>query len=76
MSDTGVGISEDDLARIFEPFFSTGKKGTGLGLWVTQDIVRQHGGRIEVNSQVGKGTVFNIILQVESPILEDEEEKK
>ncbi|HEY6246109.1 MAG TPA: ATP-binding protein [Pyrinomonadaceae bacterium] len=75
MSDTGVGISEDDQARIFEPFFSTGKKGTGLGLWVTQDIVRQHGGRIEVLSEVGKGTVFNLILQVESPVLEDEEKK-
>ena len=75
MSDTGVGISEDDQARIFEPFFSTGKKGTGLGLWVTQDIVRQHGGRIEVISEVGKGTVFNLILQVESPVLEDEEKK-
>jgi PAS domain S-box-containing protein len=75
MSDTGVGISEDDQARIFEPFFSTGKKGTGLGLWVTQDIVRQHGGRIEVVSEVGKGTVFNLILQVESPVLEDEEKR-
>jgi len=75
MSDTGVGISEDDQARIFEPFFSTGKKGTGLGLWVTQDIVRQHGGRIDVSSKVGKGTVFSIILQVESPILEGQEKK-
>lgn len=73
MSDTGVGISEDDQTRIFEPFFSTGKKGTGLGLWVTQDIVRQHGGRIEVNSEVGEGTTFSIILQVESPILEGQE---
>lgn len=72
MSDSGVGIHEDDQARIFEPFFSTGKKGTGLGLWVTQDIVRQHGGRIEVSSQVGKGTAFSIILQVESPILENQ----
>jgi len=71
MSDSGVGISADDQARIFEPFFSTGKKGTGLGLWVTQDIVRQHGGRIEVQSEVGKGTVFSIILQVESPVLEE-----
>ena len=75
MSDTGIGISEDDLARIFEPFFSTGKKGTGLGLWVTQDIVRQHGGRIDVSSQVGRGTTFSIILQVESPILEGQEKK-
>ena len=76
MSDSGVGINEDDQARIFEPFFSTGKKGTGLGLWVTQDIVRQHGGRIEVSSKVGKGTSFSIILQVESPILENQEKNK
>jgi len=75
VTDTGVGIAEDDLTRIFEPFFSTGKKGTGLGLWVTQDIVRQHGGRIEVNSEAGKGATFLIILQVDSPILEFQEKK-
>ncbi len=71
LSDSGNGIHEDDLMRIFDPFFSTGKKGTGLGLWVTQDIVRQHGGRIEVASELGRGTVFTIVLQVDSPILED-----
>jgi PAS domain S-box-containing protein len=71
LSDSGVGIPADDLTRIFDPFFSTGKKGTGLGLWVTQDIVRQHGGRIEVSSDIGRGTVFSIVLQVDSPVLED-----
>ena len=71
LSDSGVGIAEDDIARIFDPFYSTGKKGTGLGLWVTQDIVRQHGGRIEVSSDIGRGTVFSIVLQVDSPVLEE-----
>ncbi|HEX8747185.1 MAG TPA: ATP-binding protein [Pyrinomonadaceae bacterium] len=70
--DTGHGISEEELQRIFEPFFSTRKKGTGLGLWVTQDIVRQHGGRIEVTSTKGKGTTFNVILLINSPILDDD----
>jgi two-component system NtrC family sensor kinase len=76
ISDSGVGIAEDDIPRIFEPFFTTGKKGTGLGLWVTHDIVRQHGGRIDVISEKTRGTTFSIILQVDSPILEVLEEKQ
>lgn len=75
ISDTGHGISEEELQRIFEPFFSTRKKGTGLGLWVTQDIVRQHGGRIEVTSVKGKGTTFNVILLINSPILDDDNKR-
>jgi len=76
ISDSGVGIAEDDLTRIFEPFFSTGKKGTGLGLWVTHDIVRQHGGRIDVSSEKNHGTTFSITLQVDSPLLEEKEESQ
>jgi two-component system NtrC family sensor kinase len=76
ISDTGRGISEADLARIFEPFFSTRAKGTGLGLWVTQDIVRHHGGRIEAVSEEGKGTTFNVILPVDSPTLSETDAPK
>jgi signal transduction histidine kinase len=72
ITDTGGGISEDDLARIFEPFFSTRKDGTGLGLWVTQNIVRQHGGRIDVRSSEGKGTTFQLILPVDPPAMKTE----
>ena len=73
ISDTGRGIPEADIARIFEPFFSTRTKGTGLGLWVTQDIVRHHGGRIEVTSAEGQGTTFNIILPVDAPTLSEKD---
>jgi PAS domain S-box-containing protein len=64
ISDTGRGIAAADLDRIFEPFFSTRPKGTGLGLWVTHDIVRHHGGRIEVESVPGRGTTFRVVLPV------------
>ncbi|MEW6729706.1 MAG: ATP-binding protein [Acidobacteriota bacterium] len=65
-TDTGIGIEERDLHNIFEPFYSLnkGKKGTGLGLWVSLGIVRNHGGRIKVNSKVGEGTSFYVILPI------------
>jgi two-component system NtrC family sensor kinase len=63
VADTGVGIAEKDLGKIFEPFFSTkGHKGTGLGLAVVWGIVSEHGGVIKVRSTVGQGTTFTIHL--------------
>jgi len=63
ITDTGSGISKDDLAKIFEPFFSTkGQKGTGLGLAVIWGIIDNHNGTINVDSELGKGTTFIIRL--------------
>ena len=62
VADTGGGIPQEQISRIFDPFFTTKKKGTGLGLMIVQRIVRAHGGRIELESQVGRGTVFRIWL--------------
>jgi len=62
IADTGGGIPEAQINRIFEPFFTTKEKGSGLGLMIVQRIVRAHGGRIELESQVGRGTTFRIWL--------------
>jgi two-component system NtrC family sensor kinase len=62
--DTGSGISKENLVKIFNPFFSTKVKGTGLGLSVCQSLVEGHGGKIEVKSEVGKGTTFTVKLPV------------
>ena len=61
IADNGCGVRQEHLRRIFEPFFTTKQSfGTGLGLWVTQELVRQHNGIIKVRSREGKGTVFRI----------------
>jgi PAS domain S-box-containing protein len=62
VSDTGGGIPQEQINRIFEPFYTTKKKGTGLGLMIVQRIVRAHGGRIELESHVGRGTTFRLWL--------------
>jgi PAS domain S-box-containing protein len=67
ISDNGSGISEEDLARIFHPFFTTTKGGTGLGLPAVRRIVRAHGGRVEVKSSVGAGSTFEIFLPINPP---------
>lgn len=62
VGDTGAGIPPDQLNRIFEPFYTTKKKGSGLGLMIVQRIVREHRGRLNVESHVGQGSVFRIWL--------------
>jgi len=63
--DTGSGIAPANLEKIFDPFFSTkGRKGTGLGLAVAWGIIEKHNGRIEVQSEVGKGTTFRVLLPI------------
>jgi two-component system NtrC family sensor kinase len=66
--DTGCGIPEADMKKIFDPFFSSKEvgKGTGLGLSVSHGIVEAHGGLIEVESRVGKGTTFRVYLPLET----------
>jgi signal transduction histidine kinase len=64
-TDTGIGIAEADLPHVFEPYFTTkADHGTGLGLAICQRIVTQHGGKIQVVSELGKGAVFTIQLPV------------
>jgi signal transduction histidine kinase len=60
--DTGVGISEESLSKIFEPYFSTKQSGFGLGLAVTRKIIEEHQGQIAVESQVDHGTSFTVTL--------------
>jgi two-component system NtrC family sensor kinase len=68
VADTGAGIAPDRIARIFDPFYTTKPpgKGTGLGLSIAYGIVQDHGGRIDVESEVGRGSVFRVVLPVAS----------
>ncbi len=68
VADSGVGMPPDVVARIFEPFYSTkGDRGTGLGLSASHGIVENHGGEINVTSEPGKGTRFEIVLPLHQP---------
>ena len=67
IQDTGHGISEDDIENLFDPFFTTkAQQGTGLGLSVSYGIIRDHGGDIEVKSELDKGTTFTINLPIKT----------
>ena len=64
VEDDGTGIAEEDLGKLFDPFFSTRPDGTGLGLWVTYRLVRSMNGDIEVSSEAGKGALFRVMIPV------------
>jgi signal transduction histidine kinase len=72
ISDTGCGISEGDMKHIFDPFFTTKSEGTGLGLSISYGIVENNNGKIEVKSQLGKGTTFKVLLPVSESLLINE----
>lgn len=67
--DTGIGIRAEDLPKIFDPFFTTKDvgQGTGLGLFITHDIIVRHNGTIKVKSSAGSGTSFTIRLPAKEP---------
>lgn len=66
VADTGVGIGPRDIARIFEPLFTTRERGTGLGLSISRRIAEEHGGTIEVASEKGRGSTFRVVLPVQN----------
>ncbi|MED1738999.1 PAS domain S-box protein [Bacillus swezeyi] len=70
LTDEGIGMTEDKLKRLGEPFYTTKERGTGLGLMVSYKIIEEHKGKIEVESEAGKGTTFHLTL----PIRQQQEE--
>ncbi len=69
VADNGGGIGQDDILKLFDPFYTTKEigKGTGLGLSISHGIVKNHGGQLSVNSKLGKGTIFTVLLPVDNP---------
>jgi PAS domain S-box-containing protein len=68
ISDTGSGIANENMTKLFEPFFTTKEvgKGTGLGLSIAHDIIKNHNGEIRVQSEIGKGTTFTVVLPLDN----------
>jgi two-component system, cell cycle sensor histidine kinase and response regulator CckA len=69
IADHGTGIPSNVLPHIFDPFFTTKQKGTGLGLATCYSIVNRHGGCLEVESEVGKGSTFHVYLPAAEPVV-------
>lgn len=67
--DQGYGISRERIKKMGEPFYSTKEKGTGLGLMISHKIVQEHGGTIEIKSEVNKGTTVDVILPIETSVV-------
>lgn len=70
VTDTGRGMSKEEMDHLFEPFYSTKKEGTGLGLWVSYQIIQNHGGEIAIKSKVGQGTSVIITLPLAGALKE------
>jgi signal transduction histidine kinase len=68
VSDTGPGIDPTHVSRVFDPFFTTRDEGTGLGLAIVHAIVEAHHGRVEIETQVGRGSTFTIVLPAEEAV--------
>jgi signal transduction histidine kinase len=79
ISDTGCGISKENLDKIRDPFFTTKEvgTGTGLGLSIVDEIIRSHGGELIVQSKLGEGSTFSVILPIKQPaaMSEDDDER-
>ena len=76
-TDTGIGMSEQTLSKIFEPYFTTKSTGSGLGLTMVFKVVKEHNGEVNVSSHLGEGTTFTISLPVpksERMVIEDKGE--
>lgn len=75
ISDHGAGIPPENLSKIFDPYFTTRKKGSGLGLTIAYHVIQKHNGYIKVESEVGKGSVFSVYLPASEPEIISEEKK-
>jgi two-component system NtrC family sensor kinase len=74
ISDTGRGIAPEDIAKVFEPYYSTKETGTGLGLAIVRKAIDDHGGTISVSSKQGSGTTFTITLPLKGKTNQVEDE--